>query len=215
MLNKAVESFNRLGIDNTTDFLGAKNNLALVCIQKEKYSDALNNYFDIRDSFDVSLDSNGEIAVNTNYGIVLSLLNLNRIQEAYDFACEELNCFENWFGETSNVRIKAIIQMGGLFREFGFQDCTDFFMIAEELIAKADDYKSLNYARLLNYIGVCKTDYEQMHIVAEDYLKKSKALFEEINATSDEFYPVVIKNLEQIKMLVWDELVNELIDNLP
>lgn len=215
LLNKAVESFNRLGIDNTTDFLGAKNNLALVCIQKEKYSDALNNYFDIRDSFDVSLDSNGEIAVNTNYGIVLSLLNLNRIQEAYDFACEELNCFENWFGETSNVRIKAIIQMGGLFREFGFQDCTDFFMIAEELIAKADDYKSLNYARLLNYIGVCKTDYEQMHIVAEDYLKKSKALFEEINATSDEFYPVVIKNLEQIKMLVWDELVNELIDNLP
>lgn len=215
LLNKAVASFKKLGINNTTDYFGAKNNLALVCIQKEKYIDALNNYFDIRDSYDMSLDSTGEVAINTNYGIVLSLLKLNRIQEAYDFACEEINRFEIWFGETSRIRVQAIIQMGGLFREFGFQDCNDFFMIAEEQITKADDYKSLNYARLLNYIGVCKSDYEQMHIDAEEYLIKAKSLFEEINATNDEFYPVVIKNLKQIKVLVWNELINGLIDNLP
>ena len=163
----------------------------------------------------MSLDTTGEVAVNTNYGIVLSLLNLNRIQEAYDFACEELNRFEHWFGETERIRVKAIIQMGGLFREFGFQDCNDFFMIAEELIVKAGDYKSLNYARLLNYIGVCKSDYEQMHVEAEGYLLKAKSLFEEINATNDEFYPMVIKNLKQIKVPVWNALINELIDNLP
>ncbi|MBQ8767716.1 MAG: tetratricopeptide repeat protein, partial [Clostridia bacterium] len=215
LLNKAVASFNQLGINNTTDYFAAKNNLALVCIQREKYLDALNNYFNIRDSFYVSMDSTGEIAINTNYGIVLSLLKLNRIQEAYDFACEELNRFEHWFGETSRIRVKAIIQMGGLFREFGFQDCKDFFMIAEEQITKADDYKSLNYARLLNYIGVCKSDYEQMHVEAEDYLQKAKSLFEEINAISDEFYPVVIKNLKQIKVLAWNELVNGLINKLP
>ena len=215
LLDKAVTSFNELGINNTTDYFGAKNNLAIVCIQKERYIDALNHYFDIRNSFEVSLDTTGEVAVNTNYGIVLSLLNLNRIQEAYDFACEELNRFENWFGETERIRVKAIIQMGGIFREFGFQDCNDFFMIAEELIAKSGDYKSLNYARLLNYIGACKSDYEQMHIEAEGYLLKAKSLFEEINATNDEFYPMVIKNLKQIKVIVWNMLINELIDNLP
>lgn len=215
LITKAVESFEKLGINNTVDYFGAKNNLSLVCIKQEMYSDSLEHYLDIRNNYNVSLDTYGEVAVNSNYGIVLSLLKLNRTQEAYDFSCEELNRFELWFGETSRIRIKAIIQMGGFFREFGFQDCYDFFMIAEEQIIKAEDYKSLNYARLLNYIGVCKSDYEKRHIEAEEYLIKAKSLFEEINATNDEFYPVVINNLKQIKVLVWDELLNELIENLP
>ena len=54
-----------------------------------------------------------------------------------------------------------------------------------------------------------------MYVEAEGYLRKAKSLFEEINATNDEFYPMVIKNLKQIKVIVWNMLINELIDNLP
>lgn len=215
LITKAVASFEKLGINNTMDYFGAKNNLALVCMKQERYSEALRHYLDIRNSYNVLLDTNGEVAVNSNYGLILSLLKLNRTQEAYEFACEELNRFEFWFGKTSKIRVKAILQMGGFFREFGFREGYDFFLIAEELIESSADYKSINYARLLNYIGVCKSDYEQKHVEAEEYIRKSKFLFEGINATNDEFYPMVIENLKQVKSLSWNELVNGLIDNLP
>lgn len=215
LLNKAVASFEQLGINNTIDYFGAKNNLALACILMERSIEALKHYLDIRDSYDVSLDSAGRTAVNTNYGIISAMLELDRSQEAYDFACEEVKRFALWFGEASEISVEAIIQMGGIFRAYGFQDCYDFFMMAEERIAISDDYRSVNYARLLNYIGACKSDYEQRHAEAEACFIKAKALFEELNATTNEVYPVVVKNLKQIKALVWDELINGLTDSLP
>lgn len=175
-----------------------------------QYIEVYRLYSEIRATYNSEIDNTGEIAIKSNFGIVWALLKTNRAQEAYDFSCEELDRFETWFGKTSPIRIKAVLQMGGLFREFGYSDCYDFFFLADELMDESGDFKSLNNAKLLNYIGLYFTDEKKEHDLAKHKFEESKQLFEELNATDDEMYPIVVKNIEYVKDLIMDELIAEM-----
>lgn len=209
LLTKAIQTFEELGV-NSTDYYSSKNNLAIVCMAIGQYKEVYRIYSEIRAAYNSEIDNTGEVAAKSNFGIVWALLKTNRAQEAYDFSCEELNRFETWFGKTSPIRIKAILQMGGLFREFGYSDCYDFFFIADELMDESRDFKSLNNAKLLNYIGLYLTDEKKEHGLAKLKFEESKQFFEELNATDDEMYPIVVKNIEYVKDLIMDELIAEM-----
>lgn len=210
LLKNAISALENLGIIDTTDYFKMKNNIAIVYVSQEKYLNSFNEYSDIRNRYEPKTDYNGEMSIKTNFGIVFSLLKLDRAEDAYDFSCEELNRFETWFGKTSPIRIKAILQMGGLFREFGYSDCYDFFFLADDLMDESEDFKSLNNAKLLNYIGLYFTDEKKEHGLAKLKFEESKQLFEELNATNDEMYPIVVKNIEYVKDLIMDELISEM-----
>lgn len=209
-LSKSKVALERLGLDNILDSFKVKNNLAIAYASQNKFEDSYNEYMDIRMKYDVVLDSQGEIAISSNLGVILSLLKNNKPQEAYNFSCEELERFEKWFGKTSPIRIKAILQMGGLFREFGYSDCYDFFFLADELMDESEDFNSLNNAKLLNYIGLYLTDEKKEHGLAKNNFEESKELFEKLGATDDEMYPVVIKNIEYVRDLIMDDLIKEM-----
>lgn len=213
LLTKAIQTFEELGV-NSTDYYSSTNNLAIVCMAIGQYEEVYRLYSEIRATYNSEIDNTGEVAVKSNFGIVWALLKTNRAQEAYDFSCEELNKFETWFGKTSPIRIKAILQMGGLFREFGYSDCYDFFFIADELMDESRDFKSLNNAKLLNYIGLYLTDEKKEHGLAKLKFEESKQLFEELNATDDEMYPIVVKNIEYVRDLISDDLIEKMAQSI-
>lgn len=214
LLKNAVIALENLGITDTTDYFKMKNNIAIVYVSQEKYLNSFNEYSDIRSRYDPTTDFNGEMSIKTNFGIVFSLLKLGRAEDAYDFSLEELKRFEAWFGKTSPIRIKAILQMGGLFREFGYSDCYDFFFLADELMDESKDFNSLNNAKLLNYIGLYFTDEKKEHGFAKLKFEESKQLFEELNATDDEMYPIVVKNIEYVRDLIMDDLIGKMAQSL-
>lgn len=213
-LKNAVNAFETLGFDKNPDYYKVKNNLAIALASKDDYLSAYNEYSDIRKTYTPDYDPNGEMAICTNFGIIYSLLKIGKAKEAYDFSCDELDAFENWFGKTSPIRIKAILQMGGLFREFGYSDCYDFFFLADDLMDESQDFKSLNNAKLLNYIGLYLTNEKNEHGLAKLKFEESRELFEELNATDDEMYPIVVKNIEDVRKLIMDELVSEMAKNM-
>lgn len=213
-LRKSVAAFERLKASASQNYFISRNCLGVVCIGLEKYEEAYEQYRIIRDIYDCSIDPRGEMALASNSGMILSLIHLGRELEAYDFACDDIANFERWFGRASSVQVAAVIQMGGLFRDNGYPDCCDFFQLANVLIYESKDFHSLNYARLLNYLGVCKTDYDQQHCKAKALFQESKALFEEIGATDDDTYPIVLSNLEYIEDLCMDEIIRELAADL-
>lgn len=210
LLTKSIRSFEKLGINNTFDYYNAKNNLAFVYMEIGNCDEVYRLYSELREVYNSEHDKNGEVAVKSNYGIVWALLKTNRAQEAYDFSCEELGRFETWFGKNSPIRIRAILQMGGLFREFGFSDCYDFFLLADDLMEESKDFKSLNNARLLNYMGVYLTDEKKEHGLAKLKFEESKQLFEELNATDEEMYSVVVKNIEYVRNLIMDDVIGNM-----
>ncbi len=211
---KAILTFERLGINNTYDYYSLKNNMAIVFMSLEKAEDTYDLYNDIRNTYNPDSDRSGEIAIKSNFGIIFSLFKMNAFQEAYDFSCEELERFESWFGKTSPIRIQAILQMGGLFRENGYQDCYDFFFLADDLMEESKDYKSLNNAKLLNYIGLYFTDEKREHGIAKHYFEESKELFEELELTNDDMYPIVVENIEYVQKLIMDKLVKEMAQSI-
>lgn len=214
LLKKAIHTFEKLGVNSTYDYYSSKNNLAIVLMAIGQYEDVYKLYSEIRANYNNEIDNTGEVAVKSNFGIVWALLKSNRAQEAYDFSCEELNRFETWFGKTSPIRIKAILQMGGLFREFGYSDCYDFFFLADELMDESGDFNSLNNAKLLNYSGLYFTDEKKEHGFAKLKFEESKQLFEELNATDDEMYPIVVKNIEYVRDLIMDELIGKMAQSM-
>lgn len=214
LLRKSVQTFEKLGINSTNDYYGAKNNIAIVSMALGQYDEVYRLYSEIRTTYNSEFDMTGEVAVKSNFGIMWALFKTNRAQEAYDFSCDELNRFEKWFGKTSPIRIKAIIQMGGLFREFGFQDCYDLFFLAYDLMEKSKDFKSLNNAKLLNYIGIFFTDEKKEYRQAKRYFEESKELFKELNLTDDDMYPVVVKNIKHVRNLIMDDLIGKIAQNI-
>ena len=213
-LNTAVRSFERLGSQKSNDYFACKCNLATVYIALKKYDAAIDMFFDIRQKFNPSLDASGEFASNTCEGIINAYFKSDKAQEAYDFACKEVNDLEEWFGEYSLIRINEIIKIGGMFRINGYTDCYDFFMLAEELLYDSEQTKTAQYALVLNYIGVCKTDYEQKHVEAGRYFQESKELFEELGETDNENYRTVLNNIENISDLEMDELIKDLANSI-
>ena len=209
LIEKAIATLERLGIDRSFDYFSAKNNLAIVYGSLEQYHETYRLYSEIRSMYNSDYDRSGEVAVKSNSGIVWSLFKTGRVQEAYDFSVEELGRFETWFGKTSPIRIEAIIKMGELFREFGYGDCYDFFFLADELIEESGDFDSLNQAKLLNFIGLYLTDEKKKHGLAKIKFEESKQLFEKLNATDNEMYPVVVKNIECVSDLIISELIKE------
>ncbi len=214
LLTKAISTFERLDINRTYDYYGSKNNMAIVFMSLDKAKETYDLYNDIRNTYNPASDRSGEVAIKSNFGIAWALLKMNKAQEAYDFSCEELEKFENWFGKTSPIRIQAILQMGGLFRENGYQDCYDLFFLADDLMEESKDYKSLNNAKLLNYIGLYFTDEKKEHGIAKRYFVESKELFEELELTSDDMYPIVVKNIEYVEGLIMDKLIKEMAQSM-
>lgn len=212
LFSNVINLYEELKMTKTKDYLYALNNMAIAYGEKENYNNSLQCYKIIREHYNPDVDLTGELAKYTTNGIILALLELNRANEAYEFACNEVKNYEKWFGTLSSVRVEEIIKMGGFFRQYGFNDCEDFFELADDLIFESEDYESINYAMLLNYLGVCATDYHQKHCKAERFFNNSKELFEKLNATDDEMYSIVLNNLEYIKDLALNELLQGLVN---
>lgn len=213
-LERAINAFELLDACKTKDYFGAKNNLGLVCLKQEKYKKAIEQFYDMRINYAPEYDEIGEVAVKSNYGIIVSLFRMERAKEAYEFACEDLELFEKWFGKLSSTRVEMILQMGGLFREAGYSDCYEFFFMADELIEESEDYKTLNYAKLLNYLGCYYTDEKQQHEQAKSMFEESKELFEDLNLTDDPMYQTVLNNIEYARDLLMDELIKRMAETM-
>lgn len=213
-LKKAINSFELLDACKTKDYFGAKNNLGLVCLKQEKYKKAIEQFYDMRKTYNPKYDETGEVAVKSNYGIIVALFRMERAKDAYEFACEDLELFEKWFGKLSPIRVEMILQMGGLFREAGYSECYEFFFMADELIEESEDYKSLNYAKSLNYLGCYYTEIRQKYGLAKAKFDESKALFEELNATEDAIYQTVLNNIEFVRKLLINDLIKQTVERM-
>lgn len=210
LLKKAINSFKLLDACKTKDYFGAKNNFGLVCLEQGRFEKAIEQFYDIREAYNPEYDETGEVAIKTNYGIIVSLFYMERAKEAYEFAREDLEFFEEWFGKLSPIRVEVVLQIGALFREARYPDWYDFFFMADELIEESEDYHSVNHAKLLNFLGCYYTDEKQQHEEAKAMFEESKALFEELNITDDPMYQTVLNNIEYVCDLLMDELIKQM-----
>lgn len=213
-LSAAVKSFEKLGSNKSKDYFIHKCNLSTVYVALNKCDAALDMFFDIRQRFNPASDVSGEFANNTCEGIMDAYFKSGKAQQAYKFACQEVIDLEQWFGKYSIIRIKEIINMGVNFRANGYTDCYDFFMSAAELLYNSDQTKTLQYALVLNFIGVCILDYEKKYYEANLYFKDSKELFEELGETDNDNYRVVLKNIEYVAEMSNKELIKKLANSL-
>ena len=208
-INIAIKSLKKFGLEKSREFFLSKCNLAYVYIAKRKCEKALETLFDIRQQCHPASDASGEYARHTCEGILRAYFGLDQAQEAYEFACEEIENLEQWFGKYSLVRINGIMEIGYLFRINGYTDSYDFFLLAEELLCDSEQTKTIQYALALNYIGVCKTDFDKKHSEAGRYFEEAKALFEELGETDNRNYIIVLKNIDYISMLKIEEMIKK------
>lgn len=213
-LERAINAFELLDACKTNDYYGAKNNFGLVCLKQEKYKKATEQFYDMRKTYNPKYDETGKVAVKSNYGIIVALFCMERAKDAYEFACKDLELFEKWFGKLSPIRVEMILQMCGLFREAGYSECYEFSLMADELIEESKDYKSLNYAKSLNYLGCYYTEIRQKYGLAKAKFEESKALFEELNATDDAMYQTVLNNIEFVRKLLINDLIKQTVESM-
>ncbi len=214
LLERAINSFESLDACRTKDYFGAKNKFGLVCLKQGKYKKAIEQFYDMRKNYAPKHDETGEVAVKSNYGIIVALFLMERAKDAYEFACKDLELFEEWFGKLSPIRVETILQMCGLFRGAGYSECYEFFLMADELIEESEDYKSINYAKSLNYLGCYYIEVRQKYGLAKATFEESKALFEELNATDDAMYQTVLNNIKFVYKLLMDELTGAMAESM-
>lgn len=214
LTKKSIAVFENIGIDKTREYLSMKNNLGLIYRDLKDYENMLEQFGHVRKKYDPSIDKNGEIAIIFTGGSIYGLFALEREKAAYWLIDYSLDCFEKWFGKTSSVRVSLILDIGGFLRNFGYYDCYEYFYMAEELIDESEDYKSLNYAKLLNYKGVYFADEKENYVLAARYFEDSKNLFEELNATNDKMYPIVLKNIDYTADKNLEQLIKGMVEDM-
>lgn len=209
-LQKATDTLVHIGSVNTADYFSTQHNIALLYEKKEDHKRSVIIYQKILEKYNPELDILGLALSEYDECYIRNLLAMGKASDAYEYASTQEKQYAIRFGQCSEQRIKILIVFGAYFKMHGYRDSMEFFGLADEAIKSANMKNTIYYARLLNYIGVCLTDFEGKHGLALNHFNQSKDLFEKLKADSDPLYPYVISNIEYVKEKNMNDLIQQL-----
>lgn len=209
-LVKSVDTLEKLGLNNSTDYLTAQHNLALLYEKRGNHEQSIKLCQNILYAYSADKDANGSLRTLFADSYVRNLLAAELNDMAYEFACSEEKLFADRFGANSTQRINLLLVLGSNLKACGFTDCVGFFELANDAIDNAGLRSSIYDARLQNFIGVCLADFDGEFGLALNRFRVSKELFETLNAKADPLYPIVLSNIKYAEDKNIDKLISEM-----
>ena len=215
MFNRAAKAFKNIGATKSADYLTTLHNLSLAYEKREMFEKCHKIYQIIFNLYDEkSMDAEGSFRRLFTSCYLRTLLEDERYNEATDFATEEDQRNALRFGENSIQRIDFLLQVGSYLKAYGIEFCMNLYKTASDAIKAGGHQDTIYHARLLNYIGVCYTDFYEDYGFAIRLFNDSKDLFEKIDRTQEEMYPVVISNIKYAEDKQMDQLIKDLADSI-
>jgi len=213
-LHIAAETFVKIGSSNTADYFSLQHNIALLYEKKEDYKRSAEICQKLLEQYNPDVDVLGADLNEFDECYVRNLLAAGEAQDAYNYASAQQEQYALRFGPYSEQRIKILTAFGGYLKMHGYRESMEFFSMADEAIEKAGMRDTIYNARLLNYIGVCLTDFDGEHGLALNHFKQSKDLFDKLNAESDPLYQYVISNIKYAEEKNMDDLIQKLAESI-
>lgn len=208
-LKIAIMGFERLGSINANEYYIVKYNLALLYSSQQNFVDAYEICRFLYGNEDKVLNTTEQqVKTYIRLTIVQGLLSKERAEEAYEFAVNEDKLYSEFYGDCSVEKLDLLQKFFTTFRMFGYIDCWDFCTAAQKIVNNGDFDDTIHFARQLNLNGVYEVDENNNPYKAEPLFKQSKALFEALDATDDEYYPIVLQNIEYTD----NEIIKRLFD---
>ena len=215
MFNRAAKAFISIGATKSADYLTTLHNLSLAYEKRKMYEKCQKIYQIIFNLYDEKcMDADGKFRKLFTTCYVRTLLEDEKYSEATDFVTVEDQCNVNRFGESSVQRIDFLLQVGSYLKAYGIEFCMSLYKSASDAVKIGGHQDTIYNARLLNYIGVCYTDFYEDYGFAIRLFNDAKGLFEKIGATEDEMYPVVISNIKYAEDKQMDQLIKDLADSI-
>lgn len=215
LLARAAKTFKNIGATNTFDYLTTIQNLALAYEKRgvpEKSLSICETIFDLYD--ESKMDSEGKFRIVTDVAYVRVLLSVDRVNDAFAYCKFADAYYHARFGKGSSQRLDVFTQFGAFFKMHQNPISMQLFDIAHDAAVQGQLEGTVLFARLLNYIGVCATDFNEEHEYALKCFNDSKDLFDKLGATDEVLYPIVISNIEYAKEKVMDSLIKDLADSM-
>jgi tetratricopeptide (TPR) repeat protein/serine/threonine protein kinase len=204
----------KLGAEHTRECIISKSNLAGMYVKKEQFDKAIQLFKKVIDEFENDPNiSDPKTRVAAGKWLIYSLIKTGCAEEGYYMAKKEAAYYSELFSEDDLAYADAISGIGTVFEGNRYYDCMEFYDMALERLTQEGHEKTLMYAKLIDYIGVYLIDLKDNSDEAMKYFIKSKSLFEELGATDDELYPVVIQNIEyakKVKEEKFDKIISDL-----
>lgn len=211
MFNRAAKAYKAIGATKSADYLTTLNNLAQAYESRKMYDKAQKIYqiiFSLYD--DTRMDASGRFRMLISCCHLRILLANHKADTAIQFINSEDNYIEHRFGTNSILRIDFLLQAGVQLKTHGIDLCMKLYSTAKDAIDNGGHLDTIYNAKLLDYVGVCYTDFYEDHEFAIELFNKSKALFEKLGLENDELYPVVISNIKYAQDKHMDQLLQQL-----
>lgn len=213
---RSIKYFEKTGFNNLSEYVAVLNNQILICFETEQFEKAIpafESLIEVTDNNPALL--NAEVLVLRYKLYLLSLLNIQRAKEAYDFAKKRIKILADRYGNNSVIYAEFIMEMGAAFGASSYEDCAEFYHIAEESLKSGGHTETTSFAKLLNYIGVYLCDLKNLFGKGLTYFHQAKELYEKLGAQDEEAYKTVLENIkyaEEKEQENIDKLIGEMAD---
>ena len=215
MLNRAAKTMKNIGATKSADYLTILHNLSLAYEKRNMFDKCNKLYQIIFDLYDEkTMDADGHFRMLVSTSFVRTLLEGGKVDEAIDFSVDEDENNIRRFGENSISRIDFLLQSGSYLKSHGCVFCVKLFMAINDAILAGNLQNTVYNARLINYIGVCYADFYDDYESAVQLFDEAKKLFEKLEATDDEMYPIVLSNIKYVQEKQMDQLIKEIADSI-
>ena len=211
---RSIRYFEKTGSQKLSEYATVLNNQALICYETEQFNKAIPAFealIKATDNNSSLLDAGTLILRYKLY--LLSLLNAKRGRDAYSFAKERVKMLSDRYGNSSELYAEFVMEMGAAFGASYYEDCAEFYHIAEEGLKAGGHTETVCYAKLLNYIGVYLGDFKEKFDRALSLFRQAKELFEKLNAQNEEAYEMTLENIkyaENKQQEQFDKLIAEM-----
>ena len=201
LLNRALDCMKQLKAEQSIDYLTCKRNLGLLYIRQTRFSDAIRLYREIVSG--LKSCSGGEqttLRAKTAAELFFLLEHEKHASEAQKFADDAADWLSALYGGNSPMFAELLLQMIGYAIEEGDGAALERLLDRIEPVFSGSSCKGTALeARWLNFLGVYCCDALGSYGDALKCFSASARLWESLNETDNELYPVVLENIKYVR----------------
>lgn len=214
LAEKSLKCFEKINATDTKDYLTVAVNLVMMYDSQGMVSQTFNLSKELLatmrrkpDLFDATIHVLA--AVRYVYSSILS----NKAKEAYKYAKTLIDYYADVFGNDTLKYADVLLDLGLAFASARYEDCTEFYKYAQDLMENNEQTATMPYAKLMNLVGAYFGNFHEKWDQALGFFGQAKDILESLGKKEDSLYKQVLENIEYAnteKQKEFDKLIANL-----
>lgn len=197
LAGRALSCLEKIKASDTNDYITIGANLVVIYDSKGMIKQTLELSKKLLDAMDAnSRLFNADIYVLLAVRYVYSLVMRNKANEAYKFAKKAVEYYAQIFRGSSLKHAEALMGLGLAFASAHYEDCTEFYKYAQDLLEDNELTETMSYAKLMNLIGAYLGNFHEKWDLSISYFSQAKDIIENLGGTADPLYKQVLENID-------------------